>query len=162
MDRYPFEVIVGRVEADDVPFPLHQAEGQSDEVAPKDALAGKEKCHPKEHLAQCAVVHTLRLEDADHLGAFEDDDEQAADHREGCHHGNEYQDDPHVGVQQGKPGKDGGVQFFDGLHINLHTLAVHKVQLVDEPGCIVHLVKVFQRERHGAVHVFVPTAHLLQ
>ena len=84
------------------PF-LQEDAAQCDEVAPEESSADDEGCKPKEDVTYLSVVRTERFQYADHLCAFEDDDQQSGNHRDTGNGGHECKNDPHVHVHQVEP-----------------------------------------------------------
>lgn len=63
--------------------------------------------------ANARVAGTQGFEHTDGLCALEDEDEQAAHHREAGHGHHEAEDDNHVDIEQVEPGEDLGIVFLD-------------------------------------------------
>ena len=70
------------------------------------------------------IAHAQRFEDAYHLGTFQNDDKQSADHGESgyCHH--QCKDNPDIDVEQREPLEYVRIGFIDGLRGDNFTIAV--------------------------------------
>ena len=82
VDRHGGQVIGGGIELQDLKAVLNKAEEEGDNVAPQHSLTNQKGGEVEEYPADTDVRGSHRLEHADHIGAFQDDDEQAGDHGE--------------------------------------------------------------------------------
>ena len=78
----------------------------------------------EEDPADADVRGAHRLEHADHVGAFQYDDQEARYHGEARDDEHQDDDDPHVHVQQVEPVKDHGVNLLDGAGVERVTQSV--------------------------------------
>ena len=84
-------------------------------------------------MAHGAVACSECLHDANHAGAFEDDDEQSANHCEARHSNHKSKDYPHVEVEKVEPRKDVGHAVDDGLRAVCGAVVVDgPVDVVDD------------------------------
>ncbi len=152
------DVVAGGVEADDARLLLQHDETDADDVAPEQSATDDEDGKPQEGVADARVAHAQSFEDADGLGALEDDDEQSADHGDACHTDHEREDDPHVDIEQREPREDVGMGFVDGLRgKGLAIFVEPAVDVVDDPvGCSVQLCEVADCHLHTARLVLLP------
>ena len=111
---YGINVIGGRIEFDESGKFLKQCDADAQDVAPEHAFADDEDGKPQEGVADGLVARAECLEDTYHVRAFEDDDEQAADHRETGHAYHQDEDNPYVEVEQVEPGEYLGIAFLYG------------------------------------------------
>ncbi len=80
----------------------------------KHSLADDEDGKPQEGVADGLVAGTQGLHHANHRGAFQDDDEQSADHGYACHDEHQSEDNPDIQVHQAQPLEDVWIQVLDG------------------------------------------------
>ena len=64
---------------------LYQQDGECQDIAIEQSLADDKSSKPKEGVATGIVSGSQRIQYTNHRGAFQDDDEQTADHRHACH-----------------------------------------------------------------------------
>ena len=64
---------------------LYQQDGECQDIAIEQSLADDKSSKPKEGVANGIVSGSQRFHYTNHRGAFQDDDEQTADHRHACH-----------------------------------------------------------------------------
>ena len=84
-------------------------------VADEQSLTDDEGRKPQERVAHSLVACSQGLHDANHLCAFQNDDEQAANHGEACHTNHQCQNNPYVDIQQREPREYLRIGLEDGL-----------------------------------------------
>ena len=93
---------------------LQQNQSESDDITNQQSFPDDEHGEPKEGVANGLVSCAQRLQYANHVSTFEDDDEQTADHGEASHANHQRQDNPYVQVEQVEPRKDLRIVLLNG------------------------------------------------
>ena len=97
------DIIICRVERDKTGSALKQDDGSGEKVADNHTLADDEYGKPQEGVAHGCSLHAKGFENANHLGALENDDEQTRNHRESSHTYHEGKDNPYINVEKRQP-----------------------------------------------------------
>ena len=124
------DIVGGGIEVDEAPVLFGHEQSQGEDIADEQAAQGDEGGKVEEDGANARVAGTQGFEHTDGLCALEDEDEQAAHHREAGHSHHEAEDDNHVDIEQIEPGEDLGIVFLDaegltrlGIGGGVHLLA---------------------------------------
>lgn len=132
VDGYGSQVVGGGIQLQDLKPLLDKAKEQCDEVAPQHTLANQERGEVEENPADADIRGTHRLKHADHVGPFQDDDQEARDHGEPRDDKHQDDNDPHVHVQQVEPVKYHGVNLLDGAGVERVAQAVGVCRHLEE------------------------------
>ena len=133
LHRHTIHIISDRVELEGTKPRLHSDKSQADEVSPQHATTDQEHRETQENLTDGKVVRTECLQYANHVGALQNDDEQARNHGESSHPRHENEDDPHVHVEQVEPSEDLRIAFLYRLRVISRSIGIlHHVQLLTE------------------------------
>ena len=93
------DIVAGGVEMNEPRLLLQHDDAYAYQVAPEQSASDDEGGKPQEGVSHHGVTHAQRLQYAYHLGTFQNDDEQSANHGEACHTDHEHQDNPHIDVE---------------------------------------------------------------
>ena len=133
-------------------------QSDADEVTQQQSLSDDEGGKPQESVAYCLVACAQRLEQSNHLGTFQDDDKQSANHGESCHAHHQHEDNPHVDVEQFEPReylRIGVVDILRGIGLPIFvTVVVH--QPLHGMCRLVQLVEVFNENLRPTALVSLP------
>ena len=98
-DRDGVDIVGGSIEVDEAPVLFGHEQSQGEDIADEQAAQGDEGGKVEEDGANARVAGAKGFEHTDGLCALEDEDEQAAHHREAGHGHHEAEDDNHVDIK---------------------------------------------------------------
>src|SRR5699024_4013127 len=113
----------------------------------------------EKYFTDAPIAASQGFEHADHLCAFEDENEQSGDHVDAGHDNHDADDQGDIKVKQREPLKDGGVFLFDRPRIEkgAQVLVNLSADFID----IVKIIGINFKPPHLVVLPFVDTPHLL-
>lgn len=138
---------------------LDDAERKANHVAPKHTFAHQEEGDVQEDAADAGIALSQRLQDANHVGAFENDDKQTGYHRETGYRHHQDEDDDDIDIQDVKPAEYHRVQLFDGADVQGVPVAVLNLGQIEVEvlGDGVQTVVVVHQQLQSADLVVVPS-----
>ena len=82
---------------------LYETEYQSDSISPNHPLAYQEYRKPKKHFTDRKVIRSQSFQDTDHVGTFDNNNQQTGNHGKACYPDHQNQNHPHIQIEQSKP-----------------------------------------------------------
>ena len=92
---------------------LQQRQADAYEIAQQQPTPHEQSCKVKEDQAELSIRGSEALHHGNEVRTFKDDDEQSGRHREQRKANHECKNDIDIGVEQGQPGEDSGIEFPD-------------------------------------------------
>ena len=147
------------IEFDDACKVLEGKNAEGDDVAQKHTLADDEDGKPQEGVADGLVAGTQCLHYAYHGGAFQNDDEQTADHGDTGYYQHQTENNPDIQIHQAQPLEDVWIQVLDGRTAVGFSIVIYRaVHLIyNIIFCLVEFVEVVYGQFCTACLVFFPS-----
>src|SRR5688572_19411040 len=121
MYRYIRNIIRCLVEMHEVEPVLQPAYGQAGQVADQESAPDQEGGSVEKHFSYRTVIRSQRLQRADHLHTFQDNDKQRGDHVDAGYGNHQGDDDGCIYILKAQPVEDLGVNFLDAAGIPVIT-----------------------------------------